>query len=97
MLRVTDGGWTLTDTLLAEALTVHERSKCAGGCGHYIDEAHDGAHDGGYEVETVTCKACAAREQWQEAHSGKDNRPEPGTLTWVRKLAKRTRGKRRRS
>ncbi|PYG00159.1 hypothetical protein SAMN05216184_10498 [Georgenia satyanarayanai] len=95
-MRISDGGWSTTDTLLAEAHVIHERSKCAGGCGHYIDEAHDGAHSGGFEVQEVTCHACAVREQWQEAHSGKDSRPTPGTLTWVQKLTKRAPKKGRR-
>lgn len=58
---------------------------CPGGCGHYLDEAHDDDNDRGYEVREELCHACAAREEWQRDHEGKD-RPEPGTLTYVVKL-----------
>ena len=59
--------------MLAVALTLHEQSIAP--CGHYMDAAF-GEHGAGvWEAVAVVCAACAAIEQWEEAH--KDDR-EPG-------------------
>lgn len=84
--------WCETDTLLSMALTLDERSKCPG-CGQYVDEAHDPDMDGGFEVEEIVCYACAAQERWRTEHQ--KNHPEPGTLTFIKKLVERRPRKRR--
>lgn len=83
--------WGETDFLLTQALELHDRMLCPGGCGQYADEAHDDDNEGGYEVVTVLCHACAAREEWHKDHSG-DEKPGPGTQTAV---VKRQRASRR--
>lgn len=78
--------WSEVDTLLSVALTLDARSKCPG-CGQYVDEAHDPDMDGGFTVEETVCHGCAAQERWRRDHE--KNRPEPGTLTWLKKLTKK--------
>lgn len=85
--------WGETDFLLTQALDLHEEMLCPGGCGQYADDAHDDNNEGGFEVQELTCHACAAREQWQADHGG-DKRPEPGTLTYVKQLERAPRRRR---
>lgn len=80
--------------MLAQALTVHEQSRCPGGCGHYADEAHSDDNDGAFEVDTSRyCHACAALEIYRRSQREKKVEPEPGQLTVVRKLTRRLRRK----
>ena len=73
--------WTETDTLIATAWEIHERSRCTGGCGHYVDEAWDDEADGWYEADDSTvCAACAARERHINDQKGT---PEPGVMLRV--------------
>jgi hypothetical protein len=81
--------WGETDFLLTQALEIHDRMLCPGGCGQYADEAHSGEWDGGFSVDERQCHACAAREQWEREHRGED-RP-AGTLLSVVKQQKATR------
>jgi hypothetical protein len=41
----------------------------------------------------VVCHACAARDQWQR--DNENSSPEPGTLTWIKRLVRDPRRKRR--
>jgi hypothetical protein len=66
---------------------------CPGGCGQYVDEAHNPENAGGYEAHQQVCYACAAREELQRSQTG-DSRAEPGSLTYVRKLQKAPRRRR---
>ena len=85
VMRITDGGWTDTDSLLATAHELWERSKCPNGKSHYADEAWDDDADGWFEVDDSTvCQACAALERWQREHD--THRPEPGTLVRVKDM-----------
>ena len=69
-----EGGWTLKDQQLAEALTVFEDSLCTD-CHHALPESADPDRDGRYEVSDETvCFACAARERYLK----NSNEPEPG-------------------
>lgn len=85
--------WCEADTLLSMALTLDEKARCPG-CGQYMDEAHDPDNDGAFEVEEAVCYACAAQERWRRDHE--KNRPEAGTLTYLRKLVARRPRKRQR-
>lgn len=82
-LGVEQGGpWTDTDRILAEALTVYERSLCAD-CGWDRRVAWDDDMDGWFEVDdTAVCQACAARERYLKDRDGKA--AEPGVKIGVR-------------
>lgn len=76
MLDVPSLAWSEADRLLAQALTLHDRDLCPGGCGHYLDETSE--MDGWHEVKRITCDACRARDE-------DDIKPEPGELRYVAK------------
>jgi len=79
------------DELLAMAAKLDDLAKCPG-CGQYTDEAHDPENDGGYDVEEVVCYACAAQERWRR--DKEKSRPEPGTLTLLKRLVSKRRQRR---
>lgn len=56
------GRWSDRDRGLAEALIVHEASLCPG-CGQPKHVAWDPRSEGEFDVEKVTCQACAAKDQ----------------------------------
>lgn len=63
--------------MLGQALTMHDKALCPGGCGHYLDETSH--QDGWHEVKSVTCGACATRDQY-----AKDNTErQPGEIRYV--------------
>lgn len=69
--------WSQEDRFLAQALDLHERDLCPGGCGQYLDQTSE--EDGFHEVHTVVCDACAARDR----HNRDSERREPGELVYV--------------
>lgn len=70
------GKWGEVDSLLASALTLHEAMLCPGGCGQYVDEAHDDVNDGAFVIDDkLVCHACAAKDEWSRG-----DRPEPGAI-----------------
>ena len=73
--------WTVTDSLLAMALTAHEDSLCS--CGQPRDRAwNDDMAGGFYAAHTATCVACQALEQLAET-----SKPQPGEYRWVGDVA----------
>ena len=74
------GPWTETDRLLAEALTIYDRSLCPD-CGHGKRLAWDDDLDGWFEVDdSIVCQACKARERYMS-----DNKEsEPGVKIGIR-------------
>ena len=76
MLGLPSRALSEANRLLAQALTLHDKDLCPGGCGHYLDETTGPDADGWFESESVCCDACRARD---------DNRdkPEPGELRYV--------------
>lgn len=77
MLGLPSGQWSGANRLLAQALTLHDKDLCPCGCGYYLDETS--RVDGYYRVETLTCDAGRARDQFD-----KDNeRREPGEIRFV--------------
>lgn len=78
MLGVKSPPMSEANRLLAMALTLHDRDKCPGGCGHYLDETTQ--TDGWFEAhDDLVCDACAARERLR----GEQEKPEPGSMTYV--------------
>lgn len=75
MLGVPAADWSEADRFLAQALTLHDKDLCPGGCGHYLDETSE--MDGWHEVDSITCDACRARDEDQ-------TKPQPGELRFVR-------------
>lgn len=80
MLGVPRGRWSEVDRKLAQALTLHDKDVCPGGCGHYLDETS--TEDGWHEAHTLVCDACAARDKYNAELSKNDSRV-PGTLVYV--------------
>lgn len=78
MLGLSSQPWSEANRYLAQALTLWERDKCPGGCGHYLDETSE--MDGWHEVESIVCDACRARDESK-------GEPGPGELRWVRSTA----------
>lgn len=74
MLGIPSRPWSEANRFLAQALTLHDKDLCPGGCGHYLDETTD--VDGWHEVHKVVCDGCAARDR-------DDAKPEPGELRYV--------------
>lgn len=74
MLGVPSRPWSEANRFLAQALTLHDKDLCPGGCGHYMDETTD--IDGWHEVHKTVCDACAARDR-------DDSKPQPGELRYV--------------
>ena len=74
MLGIPSRPWSEANRLLAQALTLHDKDLCPGGCGHYLDETSD--VDGWHEVHSVYCDACRARDDDKD-------KPEPGELRYV--------------
>lgn len=70
--------WCEEDRLLSVALTEAEADLCPGGCGQFLS---DSRNNDVYEVRTVVCHACAAREE--HVHEARDDRPTPGQLMYV--------------
>lgn len=60
------GGWGLVDSLLAQALDAWESTRVCSGCGFPKRLAHDDDNDGCFEVETVLCVACEAKDNWNK-------------------------------
>lgn len=75
MLGLLSRPWSEANRLLAQALTLHDKDLCPGGCGHYLDETCDA--DGWHEVDKVFCDACRARDEDKD-------KPEPGELRYVK-------------
>lgn len=72
--------WTVKDRILAEALTLYERSLCKD-CQQPARLAFDADLDGWFEVDEGTvCQACAARERFLDDQK----RVEPGLKVGVR-------------
>lgn len=71
--------WSEADYTLAQALTLHDKDLCPGGCGFYLDET---SHtDGHYRSDSVYCDACATRDQ-----RDKDERDrQPGEVRFLRR------------
>lgn len=63
--------------MLAQALTIHDKDLCPGGCGHYLDETAN--QDGWHEVHSLVCGACATRDQHDKEHTERA----PGELRYV--------------
>lgn len=74
MLGIPSRPWSEANRYLAQALTLHDKDLCPGGCGHYLDETSD--VDGWHESHSVYCDACRARDD------NKDQ-PQPGELRFV--------------
>lgn len=74
MLGIPSRPWSEANRFLAQALTLHDKDLCPGGCGHYLDETTE--VDGWHEVHSVTCDACRARDESKD-------KPEPGELRYV--------------
>ena len=83
MLGMLSLPWSEADRLLAQALTLHDKDICPGGCGHYLDETS--TEDGWHEVHTIRCDACAARDDYADEHSKQEHK-EPGELTYVTRV-----------
>ena len=79
--------WSARDRGLAEGLILHESQQHV--CGHQWDRATHPEMDGEYEVETVTCHACAALDRWRAEQKGT---PEPGVLPIVRDFRPASKG-----
>lgn len=62
--RAEDGHWSARDRELAKSLTYYEGSLCD--CGLPAHETQDPDREGWYEVEKVTCAACAAAAEATE-------------------------------
>lgn len=78
MLGFPSRPWSEANRLLAQALTLHDKDLCPGGCGHYLDETCE--EDGFHEAETLICDACAARERLT---GDPERKREPGELVFV--------------
>lgn len=76
MLGIPSRPWSEANRFLAQALTLHDKDLCPGGCGHYLDETCD--VDGWHEVDSVYCDACRARDDNQD-------KPQPGELRYVKR------------
>ncbi|PZR55221.1 hypothetical protein DNL40_02300 [Xylanimonas oleitrophica] len=74
------GAWSSRDRALAEALLLLEASACPG-CGQPKGHAWDPRSEGEYEVEKVTCQACAAKGQ-----ATKRKEPGPGEYLLVHRV-----------
>lgn len=61
MLGVPSRPWSEANRALAQALTLHDKALCPGGCGYYLDETS--GQDGCHESKTIICGACATRDQ----------------------------------
>jgi len=77
MLGIPSRPWSEANRYLAQALTLHDKDLCPGGCGHYLDETSD--VDGYHEVKSIHCDACRARDDSQD-------KPQPGELRYVERV-----------
>lgn len=76
MLGIPSRPWSEANRYLAQALTLHDKDLCPGGCGHYLDDTSGADADGWFECESTYCDACRARDD------NKDQ-PQPGELRYV--------------
>lgn len=64
--------WTVTDRILAVALTLSADLVCSG-CGQPKHESYNPDSDGWYEVHDAVCNACAEVEKDAKANSDHDH------------------------